>query len=127
MAKLTGSAPIVLVRDVRQAAAYYADKLGFTDCTFYGSPTDFCIARRDNFAVMLALTNAANIKPNWQVVKGMWNIYFWVDDADALYAEFQASGAIIDYGIGIKPYGVKEFGVQDLDGHDLAFGQLLPA
>lgn len=48
MAKLTGSAPIVLVRDVRQAAAY-ADKLGFTDCTFYGSPTDFCIARRDNY------------------------------------------------------------------------------
>ena len=127
MAKLTGSAPIVLVRDVRHAAAYYADKLGFTDCTFYGSPTDFCIARRDNFAVMLALTNAANIKPNWQVVKGMWNIYFWVDDADALYAEFQASGAIIDYGIGIKPYGVKEFGIRDLDDHDIAFGQLLPA
>ncbi len=31
-------------------------------------------------------------------------------------------GAKIDYEIGDKPYGIREFGVQDLDGHDLAFG-----
>jgi len=55
----------------------------------------------------------------------MWNMYFWVDDADALYAEFLASGAIIDYGMGVKAYGVKEFGVRDLDGHDIGFGEIL--
>ena len=125
MPKLTGSAPVVLVRDVRAAANYYADKLGFKDCTFYGDPPYFCIARRDGLAVMLALTDAANIKPYWQIEKGMWNLYLWVDDADALYVEYQASGAIIDYELSLKPYGVKEFGVRDLDGHDIGIGQIL--
>jgi hypothetical protein len=55
----------------------------------------------------------------------MWNAYFWVDDADAIYEEFKSRGAIIDYEIGNKPYNVREFGIQDLDGHDIAFGQIL--
>jgi uncharacterized glyoxalase superfamily protein PhnB len=53
----------------------------------------------------------------------MWNAYFWVDDVDALYQEFVAAGAKIDYGLGNKPYGIREFGIQDLDGHDIGFGQ----
>ena len=47
------------------------------------------------------------------------------NDVDALFAEFQGRGAKIDYGLGNKPYEVREFGVQDLDGYDIAFGQLL--
>lgn len=66
----------------------------------------------------------AELLPHWRVVKQMWNAYFWVDDVEALYAEYQGSGAKIDYELGLKPYGVKEFGVQDMDGHDIAFGQL---
>ena len=29
---------------------------------------------------------------------------------------------MIDYQLGIEDYGVKEFGVRDLDDHDIAFG-----
>jgi len=54
---------------------------------------------------------------------GIWNVYFWVDDVDALFAELKGRGAKIDYGLGNKPYGIREFGVQDLDGHDIGFGQ----
>jgi hypothetical protein len=55
----------------------------------------------------------------------MWDIYFWVDDVDAIYEELRERGAIIDYHLGVKPYGVKEFGVQDVDDHDIGFGQVL--
>ncbi len=125
MATLTGSAPVVLVSDIHLAAAYYAEKLGFDDQTFFNDPTNFCIARRDGYAVMLSLVNRADIKPYWQIVRGMWNLYFWVDDAEALYAELMHRGAIIDYEISVKPYGVKEFGVRDFDGHDIGFGERL--
>lgn len=125
MAQITASAPVVLVRDIHAAAQYYTEKLGFRDQTFYGNPHNFCIARRDGFTVMLALAHESDIKPYWQIVRGTWNMYFWVDDAAALYAEFQANGAIIDYGLSVKPYGVKEFGVRDLDGHDIGIGELL--
>ena len=53
----------------------------------------------------------------------MWNIYFWVDDVDAIFVEMKERGATIDYELCAKEYGVKELGVQDLDGYDIAFGQ----
>jgi hypothetical protein len=53
----------------------------------------------------------------------MWNVYFWVSDADALPAEFRKRGASIDYDVHDKPYGIREFGIQDLDGYDIGFGQ----
>ena len=67
----------------------------------------------------------AKLIPNWKIVDKTWNVYFWVDDADALYHEVQKRGAIIDYTIYTTPWGTREFGVQDLDDHDIAFGQVL--
>ena len=55
------------------------------------------------------------------------NAYIRVDDADAIYAEVQERGARIDYTIYDAPHGFREFGVQDPDGHDIAFGQPLAA
>jgi predicted enzyme related to lactoylglutathione lyase len=65
----------------------------------------------------------SRLVPHWQIVNMMWNVYIRVDDADAMYAEVQARGAGIDYTIYDAPHGFREFGVQDPDGHDIAFGQ----
>jgi hypothetical protein len=124
--KLTGSAPVLLVRDVVVAANYYRDSLGFSYDRFWGEPPKFVILERDGLRLMLDQAPAgAKLVPHWQVDSGMWNAYFWVDNVDALFAEFTQRGARIDYGLGNKPYNVREFGIQDLDSHDLAFGQLL--
>jgi catechol 2,3-dioxygenase-like lactoylglutathione lyase family enzyme len=125
-AKITASAPILLVKDIVKSADYFRDKLGFSDVKMYGEPPYFCMVSRDRFTVMLAQAGKnAELVPYWKIVDKMWNIYFWVDDADAIYAEFQASGAIIDYMLYVTPWGTKEFGVQDLDDHDIAFGQIM--
>ncbi len=125
-AKITAHAPVLLVKDLPKSIVYWRDKLGFTDQQIYGEPPYFAMVKRDNFTVMLAQTDASKtFVPNWQIVEKMWDVYFWVDDADAIYAEFQASGAIIDYSLYVAPHGVKEFGVQDLDDHDIAFGQII--
>jgi len=74
--------------------------------------------------ILLAFcADAARIVPNWRNVEMTWDAYIRVDDADALYAELQERGAIIDYTIYDAPHGFREFGVQDLDDHDIAFGQ----
>lgn len=122
--KLLGSAPVLLVADVVKAANYYRDQLGFSYDRFWNEPPDFCMVERDNLVVMLAQAHpGAPLAPHWKIVNCMWNAYFWCDDAEALHDEFVKRGAKIDYGLGIKPYGIKEFGIQDLDGHDIAFGQ----
>lgn len=124
MTNRSGVSPILLVRDVVAAAQYYRDKLGFSYDRFWGEPPDFCMVERDAYIVMLSQAPAdAELTPHWKVVDQMWNAYFWVSDAEALYEEFQRRGAIIDYKLHLKPYGMKEFGVQDIDGHDLAFGE----
>lgn len=125
VARLTSSAPVLLVRDVVAAANHYRDALGFTYERFWGEPPDFVILRRDGLHVMLSLAPpTASIIPNWKV-NGIWNVYFWVDDVDALFEEIQKRGAKIDYGLEDKPYRVREFGVQDLDGYDIGFGQVM--
>jgi predicted enzyme related to lactoylglutathione lyase len=65
--------------------------------------------------------------PHWQIVDKMWDAYIRVDDVDTIYAEVQERGVGIDYTIYDAPHGFREFGVQDPDGHDIAFGQPLKA
>jgi hypothetical protein len=126
MSKITASAPILLVKDVLKSAAYFRDKVGFSEQSLYGHPPHFAILRRDGIALMLSQAPADHvIVPHWKIVEKMWNVYFWVDDVDAIYAEFQQSGAIIDYTLYTAPHGVREFGIQDLDDHDIAFGQII--
>lgn len=65
------------------------------------------------------------VVPHYKAVQNMWNVYFGVDDVEALYQEVKSQGATIDYELCDQPYGCREFGVQDLDGHAIAFGQAM--
>ena len=126
-ARLTSSAPVLLVRDVVAAANYYRDAAGFTYDRFWGEPPDFVILRRDGLHLMLNQAPASTaIVPHWKINHGIWNVYFWVDDVDTLFAELKQRGARIDYELSDKPYDVREFGIQDLDGYDIGFGQPKP-
>jgi len=125
MTRLTGSSAVLLVADLDRAVEFWRDRLGF-ECETYGDPPDFATASRDDAVVLLALCgDPAAIVPNWKLVAKMWNVYIRVDDAHAIYAEVQKRGAAIDYTIYDAPHGFREFGVQDPDGHDIAFGQPL--
>lgn len=122
--KIVSSAPVFLVQDVVASANYYRDKVGFQYDQFYGEPPGFCILYRDGFCLMLSQAeDPDHVVPNHQLVKNMWDAYFWVSDADKLYEEMAESGALIDYELCDQPYGCREFGIQDLDGYDIGFGQ----
>ena len=125
MATLTGASPVLLVADLDRAVRFYRDALGF-ECEVYGDPPDFVVASRDVAVILLALARDRDrLVPNWQIVEKTVDAYIRVDDADAIYEEFQERGARIDYTIYDAPHGFREFGVQDPDGHDIAFGQPL--
>ena len=124
-ARITGISPVLLVSDIGRSVDYYRDRLGFT-CTTFGTPPTFASAERDGSSILLALCPEPDrIVPNWKIVDQTWNVYLRVDDADAMYAEVQERGAGIDYTLYDAPHGFREFGVQDPDGHDIAFGQPL--
>jgi predicted enzyme related to lactoylglutathione lyase len=125
VAALTGVSPVFLVADIDRAVAYYRDALGFR-CETFRDPADFATAERDQAIILLSLCDEpARIVPNWRIVDKLWDAYIRVNDVDAIYAEVQERGAGIDYTIYNAPHGFREFGVQDPDGHDIAFGQRL--
>jgi uncharacterized glyoxalase superfamily protein PhnB len=121
---LTGISPVLLVADMDRAVVFYRERLGF-ECEVSDPPT-FAVATRDDAVILLSLAPETHeIVPNWQIVPKLVDAYIRVEDADTLYAEVQERGAPIDWTIYDTPYGFREFGVQDPDGHDLAFGQRL--
>jgi catechol 2,3-dioxygenase-like lactoylglutathione lyase family enzyme len=121
---IVGSAPILLVQDVVASANYYRDRVGFAYERFWGDPPCFCILWRDGFHLMLSQAqNPSAIVPHHKVVERLWNVYFWVSDVESVYGELKSHGAKIDYELCDQPYGCREFGIQDLDGYDIAFGQ----
>jgi uncharacterized glyoxalase superfamily protein PhnB len=121
-ARVTDATPVLLVRDVVKAAAYYVDKLGFSVDRFWGDPPMFTIAKRDGVFVMLNQVGAGDdFRPNG-AYDGRFSVYVDVNDADAMHAEFQGNGADIVCEPEDQPYMMREFQVRDLDGHLLGFG-----
>ena len=91
-----------------------------------GEPAVFYILHRDGCRLMLRQAeDPAHVIPLWTVSDKLCSIYFWVSNVDALHAEFVQRGAKIDYGPCDQPYGCREFGIQDLDGHDIGFGEIM--
>jgi uncharacterized glyoxalase superfamily protein PhnB len=126
MSALLSQANILITTDFARALAYWNDQLGFATMSIWDEPPSFAILKRDACRVMIGAAKVLHeITPHWKLRPGLWNAYFWVSDATALFAEMTRRGAIIDYGLEDKPYGVREFGVRDPDGHDIGFGQVL--
>ena len=125
-ARLIGSAPYFMVRDLGQALDYYCDVLGFARPRLWGEPPTFAMPQRDGFIVMLyQAENHTQLYSNG-MQDGLWDAYFWVSDAEALFAEFCARGAQVEYEPCVQHYEIKEFAVRDIDNHILAFGQHWP-
>jgi Glyoxalase/Bleomycin resistance protein/Dioxygenase superfamily len=122
-------APVLLVRDVVASVEFWRDRVGFEPDAIHGDPPSFAMPTRDRVTIMLAEAPQGVELPvaNWRVLDKCNQVYVWVDDARALYAEVQGRNTPIDFTIYDTPWGTREFGIQDLDEHDIAFGQLLGA
>jgi predicted enzyme related to lactoylglutathione lyase len=121
-------APYFNVADVVVTANYYRDKLGFRYERFWNEPPSFCMVKRNGVIIMLAqLERSGAIRPNRFVDPegGAWDAYIWIDDADALYAEFKAKGVKIARDPCDQHYGCRDFEIDDCNGYRLCFGQVL--
>jgi len=124
--KLLRHAPYFPVANVEQSVTFYEQKLGFRCEYAGGTPLQFAICSRDGFAIMLRrVLQPELIVPN-EKQGGTWDAFFWVSDAQALYAELKSKEVDVVYGPHIQEaYQMKEFAIRDGDGHVLGFGQAL--
>lgn len=119
-------APYFLVDDVVATANYYRDQLGFQYDRFWGETPSFCMVYRSGIVIMLKqLSTTGRSRPNHIIDReegDSWDAYVWVEDADALFAEFTAKAVKIARPICDQPYGCRDFDVEDCNGYRLCFG-----
>ncbi|AIB16605.1 hypothetical protein ABAZ39_32730 (plasmid) [Azospirillum argentinense] len=110
--------PILPVRDVRAALAHYR-RLGFEASAYTDTDEDPFYGFLAWGDVTLHLTRVPNLEPARSTVA----CYLYVNDADALYAAWQA--AKVDGRLTAPadtPYGLREFAHIDPDGNLLRIG-----
>jgi uncharacterized glyoxalase superfamily protein PhnB len=124
--QLIASAPVLRVRNVVAAANHYRDAMGFGYDRFYGEPPVFVIVGRDDMYLMLKqVADAGSINPHGAVGVASCDVYFWTSGVDALHEEFVRRGAKVTDGLSLQEYGCKEFAVEDIDGYEIRFGQIV--
>jgi uncharacterized glyoxalase superfamily protein PhnB len=114
-------APVFFTLDIPRTLAYYRDKLGFKCLGTWHDPPVHAIVARDQHAIHFRCADPPMANPN-KYLDELLDSYLFVEDADALYAEYAARGVEFVRGLSHIPWNCREFVVKDCDGRLLAFG-----
>ena len=106
----------LVVSDVRAAAAFYSQKLGFSVAFLDGDPPGFAGVNLGRVQIFLeqGTPNPAGC-----------SVYFVVDNADELFDFHRSGGVEVAESIEDRPYGLRDYAVRDLHGYHLRFGHRL--
>jgi len=122
-ARLESVSPSLAVPDVVVAAEYYRDKLGFQILGYFLDPPVYAIVGRDSVRIHFGrIETGEPSAPNATRREEGIDAYVWVDDVDALHAEFQRRGVEIAGAPTKQVYGCYEMIVEDNHGFRIAFG-----
>jgi len=117
-------APQFFTTDIPRTLAYYNDKLGFECVGTWQDPPVYAIVARDEQAIHFRCAEPPTANPN-KYSDELLDAYVFIEDADALYAEYAARGVEFTRGLANMPWHSREFVVKDCDGRLLAFGSSL--
>jgi len=114
-------APQFFTTDMAATLAYYRDTLGFDCVGTWEDPPVYAIVARDERRIHFRVAAAPTPNPD-KYADELLDAYLFVEDADALYAEYAARGVEFTRALGETPWHSREFVVEDCDGRLLAFG-----
>jgi catechol 2,3-dioxygenase-like lactoylglutathione lyase family enzyme len=108
------------VLDLAKSTDYYTSVLGLSiEFTAPG----WTFLSRGSFRVMLG--ECADAIPPADLGDHSWFGYVTVSDANALFAEYQAAGAVFTQTLADKPWGMREFAFTDPDNNLIRVGAAL--
>jgi GNAT superfamily N-acetyltransferase len=112
--RFTNAVAILPVPDVTAAVDHYHRILGFNVDFLWQNPPTHAGVSREKAGVQFTLNPA-------RAIKCQTELFFFVEGLDDLYATHRHSGAHIVSSIENKPWGMREYTVRDLWGHELRF------
>jgi len=114
-------APQFFTMDLPATLAYYSEKLGFECVGVWQDPPVYAIVMRDGQRIHFRCATQP-IQSAAKYDDELLDAYVFVDDADALHAEYAARAVEFTRGLANTPWRSREFVVKDCDGRLLAFG-----
>lgn len=122
--------PCLFYRDAPAAIAWLKRAFGFAALSVTPGPDDTILHAELNFGPAVIMLGTAKPAMGWVSARDLpavnQTIYIALDDVDAHHARAVASGAEITYPLSDKPYGGREYGARDLEGHHWSFGSYRP-
>lgn len=127
--KLTNLIPMLNVSNIESSLKFYQDALGFEVVNptemlkkwrwglIRSGDTELMLSETQSGPVGLIKDIASNEDESWPTI-----FYFYPDDVEALYNHVVTKGYQTTP-LEVTFYGMKEFSLQDPDGHLLSFGQ----
>jgi ribosomal protein S18 acetylase RimI-like enzyme len=112
---MISSTPIFAASDIEATITYYKDVLGFESSWTWGEPPTFGSVSLGGVTIMFNLLPelAAKVRGHQHWIK--------VDEVDEMYRLHRERGATVVSEIDNKPWGAREYIVEDLHGYHLRF------
>jgi uncharacterized glyoxalase superfamily protein PhnB len=114
-------APQFFTTDLSATLTYYREKLGFECLGTWQDPPVYAIVARDGHRIHFRSAEPPAQNPD-KYDDELLDAYLFIDDADALHAEYAARGVEFTRSLGNTPWHSREFVLKDCDGRLLAFG-----
>lgn len=121
-AKIIGTAPQLLVKDVEKTVEFYKEKLSFELIGLVGNPPIYGMVKRDNFQIHFAHSQSGDISTNRSSFTPCCDFILWIPEIDDFYEELKLKEVNIIEEITKRVYGSREFIFQDIDGHHILVG-----
>jgi catechol 2,3-dioxygenase-like lactoylglutathione lyase family enzyme len=120
---LKSAVPILFVRDVAAAAAFYEGKLGFRIDFLHGKPPFYGSVSRDAVCLHLRFVHQTNFTELAAREGGLILATIEVANVKALFQEFEARRIDFAQRLVRQPWGGLDFCVRDPDGNVISFVQ----
>jgi lactoylglutathione lyase len=119
--------PNLIVRDLANSTAFYCDVLGFAVKLTVPDTAPFVFVWLERDGVPVFLNDPAAVAKDvpafaHPVFGGTGTLFFVVEGVDALH-DAVALHAPVVMALHTQPYGMREFAVQDPDGHLITFAE----
>jgi uncharacterized glyoxalase superfamily protein PhnB len=115
---VTHAFPVFAVRDLDEAVRYYCDVLGFAEAWRFGEPAHRAGVKLDQVEIHLD-AGGLGATPGHSIV------YCHMTGIDEHYRNCRQRGARLSRELAVRPWGVRDFQVEDPCGNKIGFAELL--
>ncbi len=119
--------PTLAVRDMKETIAFYKDVLGFKTGMMFpdAANPEYADLSKDDMVLMLIPAANCGISAEEKLGKGV-NFYLQIDgDIDEYYRQVKRKSAKIIADLKDEPFGIRDFTVEDINGYQLTFNQIV--